>query len=78
MRARHRVLTVAALATAALTVPVLTAAPATAQPAPALDLSIPRRAPDGPPIRIRAYLEPLAPDGPPIRVLIGESRRPTD
>lgn len=46
---------------------------------PALDLTVPRLAPDGPPIRVRVYVEPLAPDGPPIRILLGdEPGHPSD
>lgn len=60
-----------AVSVAAVAALLYTATPAAAQPAPVADLTVPRLAPDGPPIQIRVYVEPLAPDGPPIRVLIG-------
>jgi hypothetical protein len=81
MPTTRRTPTLLPLASGAATLAALlcTAASATAQSAPTVDLTASRLAPDGPPIRVRVYVEPLAPDGPPIRVVIGsEPTNPHD
>lgn len=76
MRKGHVFLAAALMSTGSV-IAIASPASAAGAPAPIVDVTIPRVAPDGPPIRVRVYVaqNPLAPDGPPIRVVFGDGPR---